>query len=75
MLKIIATIIFIIFAVYISLNMLKFILSQKKHYNSEEEKIIRIVNKRRIRRVVILTILLPIVFFLMFLGNYLLKHN
>jgi len=58
----------------ISVNMIRFIGTQNKQYNIQEEKIIKEINKRRKKWVIILFILLPIVMFLLFFGDYLLNR-
>jgi Na+/proline symporter len=75
MLSVIATLIFLAFMVPASYNMIMFILSQRRHYyDIEEEKQAKEINRIRIKKVLVLFILLPIVMLLLFFGNYLLTH-
>jgi NADH:ubiquinone oxidoreductase subunit 4 (subunit M) len=75
MLSIIATLIFLAFIIPASYNMIMFILSQRTQYfDTVEEKQAKGINRIRIRRVVVLFILLPIVMFLLFFCNHLLTH-
>ncbi len=74
MLPIVTTIIFLAFMIPISINMIMFIQSQRKNYSIQEEIQMNHINKGRTRRMVVLFILLPVVFFLIFFGNYLLRR-
>lgn len=75
MLRIISTIIVVAFIVPMVFNMVMLIRSQRTHYYEyEAEKKAKIIEKKRIRRVVILFVLLPITMFLLFFGNYLLNR-
>ena len=72
--SLLSTIIFISFAIPMSYNMILFIRSTSmKLFTIEEEDRLKKVNKKRIRTVIILFILLPLVMGLLFFCNYLLK--
>jgi hypothetical protein len=74
MLSIISSIIVIAFIVPMVFNMFMLIRSQRIHYYEYEiEQNAKIIEKKRIRTVVILFVLLPITLSLLFFGNYLLN--
>ena len=75
MLSIISTITVVAFIVPMVFNMVKLIRSQRAHYYEYgAENNAKIIEKKRIRRVVILFVLLPITIVLLFFGNYLLHR-
>ena len=75
MLSIISTIIVVAFIVPMVFNMVMLIQSQRTHYYEYEvEKKAKIIEKKRIRRVVVLFVLLPIIMFLLFFCNYFLNR-
>ena len=74
MLSTMATIICFVFFAIMSYNMIMFILSQRKHYDFQEEKNVKQLNKTRIKRIVILFILLPVIMVILFFGSYLLHR-
>ncbi len=69
--EVLTTIIFFAFLIPISINMVKFIGTQRRHYYDDEDLLIKKQNRLRIKRVIILTVLLPIAMLLIFLGSHL----
>ncbi len=73
--SILANVICISFFLGISYNMIMLINSQRKHYALQEVEFVKSLNKKRIKRVIIFTVLMPIMLFLLYLTNYLIKRQ
>jgi magnesium-transporting ATPase (P-type) len=58
-----------------SYNMILFIKSQMKYHTKDENIELKIINRKRIKRVILLGILLIFLMFITFLGNYLIESN